>query len=209
MLYGENESEMMKQNETESVSGMRGRFPEVPGEQPSKVMREKWACEARLRLTPIQRSVLAGKVPASLEKDSASVDLTRFPAIVAADDGSNAAAVNARDAMRAKIEIDNDKNAKYQASRLREMYPRRDRERVVYGNGEPGWVYGKDAPCEARGRGPRRYVGRRGHVQGDRDWRLNGAGDDFEEGRGRRVRKAQGAKADGWIIGRRLVEVLQ
>ena len=41
MIYGENESETMKQNETESVSGMRGRFPEVPGEQPSKVMREK------------------------------------------------------------------------------------------------------------------------------------------------------------------------
>ena len=41
MLYGENESEMMKQNETESVSGMRSRFPEVPGEQPTKVMRER------------------------------------------------------------------------------------------------------------------------------------------------------------------------
>ena len=59
MIYGENESETMKQNETESVSGMRGRFPEVPGEQPSKVMREKWAREARLRLTPTQRNQLA------------------------------------------------------------------------------------------------------------------------------------------------------
>ena len=119
MLYGENENEMMKQSETESVGGMRGRFPEVPGEQPSKVMREKWAREARLRLTPTQRSVLAGKVPASLEKDSASVDLTRFPAIPAVN--GNEAQVNAREAMRAKIELDNAKNAKYQDSRLREI----------------------------------------------------------------------------------------
>ena len=118
MLYGENESDAMKQSETESVNGMRCRFPEVPGEQPSTAMREKWAREARARLTPTQRAVLAGKVPASLEKDSATVELGRFPVIALASDGSNAAAANAREALRAKIEIDNVKNAQYRESRL-------------------------------------------------------------------------------------------
>ena len=112
---------MLSESDGAAAAGGGHGLPDVPSESMTRAEREDWVRKAKKAMTAEQRLLLAGVTPAKLVAETEEFDLTTIPPIVAKSDGSNATAVANREALRAKAQAENDKNAEYREARLREL----------------------------------------------------------------------------------------